>query len=361
MQDIIALTETLIRYQTMVHRPQEIMACTDFICSWLTDENIRYERLEQNGIPSVLVTPTPGNAPVLLMSHLDVVAADEDLFIPRIRDGRLWGRGAADDKYAAALSLVLLRERLSSLRSQGKDQEDLEFGILITGDEETGGFDGAGFALTRVKCDYCIAIDGGDTGRIVEKEKGVAKVRLQARGKAAHGARPWMGENAILNLMEDLGAVRDLFSESTEDHWHKTLNIGIIKAGQSHNQVPDSAEAVLDIRYTEQDDIQAVFAAIQKAAVHSKMIIETCEPLFHAGTSPYHDLMARTVPEVKWVAEHGASDARFLSDKGVPGIVWGADSEGSIHSETEHVVIASVFTLYEHLNRFFDAVAKADL
>ena len=120
----------------------------------------------------------------------------------------------------------------------------IPFGILMTGDEETGGDLGAGFALSRIKTDFCIALDGGNPDKIVIKEKGPCKIKLTAHGKSAHGARPWLGENAIEILMDDLTHLKALFSEKSKDHWHKTLNIGIIKAGTAHNQVPDRAEAI---------------------------------------------------------------------------------------------------------------------
>jgi succinyl-diaminopimelate desuccinylase len=50
--------------------------------------------------------------------------------------------------------------------------------------------------------------------------------------------------------------------------------------------------------------------------------------------------------------EHGASDARFLSDHGIKGIVWGANGDLSQHSLNEHVNIDSVARLYELLDEF---------
>ena len=90
-----------------------------------------------------MVLPKDGYAPVLLMSHLDVVAAGDELFTPREHNGKLYGRGSNDDKYAVALSLVLAKEHLGRLKAGGKGQADLPFGLLITSDEEIGGHYGA--------------------------------------------------------------------------------------------------------------------------------------------------------------------------------------------------------------------------
>ena len=50
------------------------------------------------------------------------------------------------------------------------------------------------------------------------------------------------------------------------------------------------------------------------------------------------------------------SDARFLSDHGIPGVVWGADGETSQHSENEHLVIASLEELHDGLTAFLEDV-----
>ena len=87
--------------------------------------------------------PDGNDVDVLLMAHIDVVDAADPQFDPVIRDGKLFGRGAIDDKYAVALSLVLAKEHVERLRQQGRTQKDLPFGVLITSDEEVGGHNGS--------------------------------------------------------------------------------------------------------------------------------------------------------------------------------------------------------------------------
>ena len=66
----------------------------------------------------------------------------------------------------------------------------------------------------------------------------------------------------------------------------------------------------------------------------------------------YLDLLLDISPNTKVGFEHGASDARFLSDYGIKGIVWGADGEMSQHTADEHVIIRSMYTVYEILDAF---------
>jgi len=356
INEIVELTQSLIRYPSTAARPDQIRECADFICGYLTQHGIRFDRTEHNGVPSIAALPAKDFAPVLLMAHFDVVAGPDDLFAPRIQDGRLYGRGSIDDKYAAALSLVMMKNELGRLKDQGRGQADASFGILLTGDEEVGGINGAQQALARIRTDFCIALDGGSPKRIVVKEKGVMRLKLTARGKTAHGARPWLGTNAIEALVADYRKIKAFFQSETPDHWHRTLNWGIVRAGESVNQVPDLAEAWLDIRFTETDDMDALLDEL-RAAIAGDIEVQERWPLFTSGDSPYLDLLQQAAG-AELVFEHGASDARFLSAHGMAGVVWGGDGEMSQHSANEHVVIESIQQVHDALASFLSEAAR---
>ncbi len=358
MEEIIRLAEDLIRFKTTHTHVDEIHRCADFIQEYLETYGISYRRLNHNNTPSIVVAPEHRRIPVLLMSHIDVVEGPDELFEPRLEAGNLYGRGSIDDKYAVALSLVLLKEHILRARQQGGGQQDLSFGVLITGDEEVGGKNGARHALSTVNTEFCIALDGGNLDKIVVKEKGILHLKLIATGKSAHGARPWLGDNAIDNLIADYHILRSFFEESAPDHWHRSLNFSRIQAGKSVNQVPDRAEAVFDIRYTEHDDVDKLVAQIQ-AAIQGELRVEKKEPLFQSGQSRYLDQLLALLPDTATGFEHGASDARFLSQFGIQGIVWGAEGEMSQHTSDEHLVIESAFTLYDALGRFVRAIADS--
>ncbi len=260
MKELIELTKSLIRYPSVQSRPNQIHACAGFIADYLKSSGIAFQRFEFNDIPSILVMPENCFAPVVLMSHFDVVDGPDSLFSPWEKNGCLYGRGSIDDKYAVALSLVLLKNHVERLNALGKSQNALPFGVLLTGDEEIGGANGAQKILHEFKTDFCIALDGGNLQKIVVREKGILRLKLISRGKTAHGARPWLGENAIERLIDDYLRIKNFFDVSTPDHWHRTLNFSIMHAGSVINQVPDYAEALFDIRFTEADDIDALVA-----------------------------------------------------------------------------------------------------
>ena len=357
MKDLLELTKELIRFKSMLSRPDEISRCVDFIEGFLKDIGAGCKRIECDGVPSIAALPGPDFAPVLLMSHIDVVDAPDELFEPVEEGGKLYGRGSFDDKYATALSMILFREHLFKARKEGRTQENLPLGILITGDEEAGGFKGAKEALKTIRTDFCIALDGGNVRKIVTKEKGVLRLKLISRGKAAHGSRPWLGENAIEKLFEDYQSIKAFFSDQTPEHWHKTINFGIVHAGKSANQVPDLAEAVLDVRYTEKDDVDALVRQMRDR-IKGELLVDMKEPLFLGGESAYLNLLLDTAKDTTLGFEHGASDARFLREHGMPGIVWGADGDLSAHAYDEHLNLDSFYELYRILDVFVERISE---
>ena len=73
MEEIVALTQDLIRFKTTQSEPDEIQRCISFIEAYLNKCGAKYRRLDYNRTPSIIVRPENNVAPILLMSHIDVV------------------------------------------------------------------------------------------------------------------------------------------------------------------------------------------------------------------------------------------------------------------------------------------------
>jgi succinyl-diaminopimelate desuccinylase len=352
MIEIIDLTKDLVQFKTMHSRPDEIHRCAAFIETYLNTWDITYRRLDYHKAPALLVLPQYGStAPLLLMSHIDVVDAPDNLFRPFIQDGNLYGRGCYDDKYAVALSLVLLKNNLQQLRKQGRGQKELPFGILITSDEEIGGFNGAQKILVDIQTDFCIVLDGGNIEKIVVKEKGVARVKLLCRANMDSGSKRWHGKNAVEKLMDDINTWETYFVKSAPENPHRAVVRNHIRSEGLCHGVPEFAETCLDIRYTESDDLERMFNVMQKE-LYSDIVLEKVDPLFSGGESEHLKLLLEISKKTRIGFEDGANDSRFLSQFGIKGIVWGADGNRSQHSPNEHVNIESVYELYTLLHAF---------
>lgn len=351
MQEIVTLTKRLMEFKSTESRPEAKERCAEFIESYIRDMGLTPQRFEDEGVVSIAWVPENG-AKVLLMSHYDVVDGPKALFEAREEDDALHGRGSLDDKYAVALSLVLLKRWKERFGKEGKDLSDLPVGMLVTGDEEIGGRHGAQVVLDKIDAEFAIALDGGNVEQIITKGKGIIKAVLTTTGKTAHGATPWEGENAIEKLVDDLAVVRHLFPQKRDDHWEATLNIGEIDGGSAFNQVPDEAWAILDIRYTEEDDIERILEEIEHRC-QGTLTIEMRDPPFDGGKSEMaSDLLELTSADIGRV--FGATDARHLSLHGIDGVVWGANGKETFHSDDEHVEIPSIRMLFSHLDRFIE-------
>jgi succinyl-diaminopimelate desuccinylase len=351
MIEIVDLIKDLVQFKTMHSRPDEIHRCAAFIEKYLNNWNITYRRFDYHHSPSILALPQNGIAPLILMSHIDVVDAPDRLFRSVIQDGNLYGRGCFDDKYAVALSLVLLKSHLQQLRKQGRGQKELPFGILITSDEEIGGFNGARKILGKIQTNFCIVLDGGNIKKIVVKDKGVMRVKLVCRVNMNSRGKQKLEPNIVDQLMNDIKAWETYFVKSTPDSPHRKVVYNRIRSKKSRSGITEFAEASLEIWYTESDDLEQMFSTMEKQ-LQSDIVLESIEPLFAEGESKHLKLLLEISEKTRIGFEDGANDSRFLSQMGIKGIVWGADGNRSQHSLNEHVNIESVYELYRLLDLF---------
>ncbi len=342
-RELIELTSALIHIPSTHSQPEEIGKCASFIETWLNSNSIQYRRLDIEEVPSILVLPENNHCNVALISHFDVVSGPLSLFQPHIDNGKLYGRGAIDDKYAVALSLLLFREHLYRLRKVGKSQNDMVFGLLLTGDEEVGGAKGCAHAINKFSTDFFIALDGGKPDVMITKEKGVMLLQMESQGKAAHAARPWLGTSGFDMLIQDYLAIKTLFPDVGQDDWSRTLVLSNCQAGNgATNVLPSHCRATLDVRYTDNDDPNELLRQIRQLA-KSTITVKTQEPVFTSQPSPWFDLLKAHVPDGRTTFAHGASDARYFSSRNIPGVIWGADGELSHHSDNEYILLHSLY------------------
>jgi succinyl-diaminopimelate desuccinylase len=268
-----------------------------------------------------------------------------------VQDGKLYGRGCVDDKYAVALSLILLKKNLQRLQKQGRGQRDLSFGILVTSDEEIGGFNGAKKILGEIQTDFCIVLDGGSIEKIVVKEKGVVRATLLSKVKPDSCGNSRLEENALETLKNDIDRWRTFFVKSAPEDRHRKIICNSIHTLKSLQGVPEVAEAQLEIHYTQTDDVERMLTSM-KSELHSDIIIDHVEPVFDEGESEHLKWLLDISKKTRIGFEDGTNDSRFLSLFGIKGIVWGADGNRSRHTMDEHVDIESIYELYDLLDAF---------
>src|SRR5271156_4352341 len=183
---------------------------------------------------------------ILLAPHLDTVGADGTRFIPQRKNGRLHGRGACDTKGSVAAMLSALCELAKS--------RPLETEIIFAGliDEEHAQAGSRALAASGFKAD--LAIVGEPTRlQVVTAHKGSLLLQLETCGKAAHGATPQFGKNAIHEMARIVDLLETDYAAQLRRRKHKllgaaTVNVGTISGGTQPNIVPDVCKISIDRR-----------------------------------------------------------------------------------------------------------------
>eukprot|EP00126_Sphaerothecum_destruens_P009570 Sdes_comp20536_c0_seq6m15218 len=218
--------------------------------------------------------------------------------------------------------------------------EVCDVACVVVTDEEIGGIDGAKYAFLdqngpKISCDVCLIADGGDGFKLVTHEKGVLRFRLSAKsGKAAHSAYPWNGENAIQSVMQDLQRLlncsdskgRLIFNNSSYpkhidslsfENWHTTLVPTMIQGGTAVNQVPGTADVIVDIRYTEMWQISDLKSNIEKHVKNCQIAYIFEQPMLISDPHSIYMQEAKKTMEdtlgtqVSLSRGHGTSDGHW--------------------------------------------------
>ncbi len=304
--------------------------------------------------PSLLVYSSaslPKKFKVILNAHLDVVPGRPQQFKPKVNKGRLYGRGAYDMKAAAAVEILVFKELAKKL--------PYPIGLQLVTDEEVGGFAGTKHQIEKgVRADFVIAGEPTDL-EINNAAKGIIWAKVYATGVSAHGAYPWLGENAILIINKFLDELLKIYPVPRSEVWSTTVNVASIQTeNTSYNTVPDKAFVLLDIRYIP-DDKEKVLEDLKSLAKNYKLDLEIVlkEPEhFTPKTDPNIFLLQKATTKIRGrksriVVKHGGSDIRHYNAVGCEGITFGPVGAGH-HTEEEWVDIQSLEDFYLILKEY---------
>jgi succinyl-diaminopimelate desuccinylase len=353
--DLTALVRDLVRIPSITGSA----ACTDvarFVARLFenTPYNVRW--IEHRGVVSLCIARDRSlSYDLVFLGHLDVVPAPLHLFDPREEGGWMYGRGAADMKGSvAAMVKLFIDHRFDPLFDR--------CALVLTGDEETGGFDGARHLVEDLglRARTVFNPDGPEPGQCFvpcKGEKGILHLSLSSSGKAAHGATPWKGRNAIELLIEDIGRVQQVLPLTNSfEEFGVTLNIGRISGGDAINSVPAFAEADLDIRYPGSIAPSDLYALVENALQHSTIRVVMEAPAVHISVDnlALHTLKA-AIQEFGYEGEpaydSGASDARWFVKQG-SNILLMLPLTTDFHIAGEGVHLESLQSFYRIIERF---------
>ena len=281
---------------------------------------------------------------VIIAGHIDTVPISTNSSggnVPsRVADGQLFGRGSVDMKAGVAVALSLAGELT-------EPRYDLTW-IFYDHEEVDSALNGLGrIARTRpelLAADF--AVLGEPTGGEVEGGcNGTLRVDVILRGRRAHSARAWMGENAIHRAAPILATLAAYAPEEVEVDglvYREALNAVLIRGGVATNVIPD--ECVVHVNYR--------FAPSRtgaEAEAHLRGLFPDAEVVtvdLAEGARPGLDdpLAQAFVAAVGGEArpKYGWTDVARFSALGIPAVNYGPGDPSLAHADDERVPVEQI-------------------
>jgi acetylornithine deacetylase len=286
---------------------------------------------------------------ILLAPHLDTVGADGTRFIPQRKNGRLHGRGACDTKGSVAAMLSALSE-LANSKSRPLETEIIFAGLV---DEEHAQAGSRALVKNKFKAD--LAIVGEPTKlQVVTAHKGSLWLELETRGKAAHGATPQFGKNAIHEMARIVDLLETDYAAQLRKRKHPllgsaTMNVGTICGGTQPNIVPDFCKISVDRRTLPgetdagvRQEIAARLRAKNLSASISSVKLAPALPLETNYKLPLVQKFLKCAGQTKPLGIHFFCDAAILSAGGIPSVVFGPGDIAQAHTADEWISLSEL-------------------
>lgn len=364
---MIELVADLVRIPSVVGNTKTNLKALNFARRYLNTSPAIYK---SDDVTSYLWSNSedPLKPNLLLLGHLDVVDVDMqlDLFESKLEGSLLTGRGAGDMKGHVA---VLLRAYKQTLKENNKSSVSL----LLTSDEEVGGFNGAKYVVeSGLRPGVLFLPDGSVNFNIISSEKAPYQFSLESFGKGGHAAWAFTIENPLDNILNFYNETRKEFDRATKKKaWASSYEMTSIETdSQSLNTIPSFAGASFSWRWPlEQIDFKIGRNKILKTAKKYSCKITHEEgggegTIINKNASYIKDwrrIIEKTIDrKVRFSQQHGASDARhFFNSKtyGTKNIVVTSANAGGFHSSREWVDIDSLIKLEQALLKYIDQKA----
>ena len=301
---------------------------------------------------------------VLLAPHLDTVdVADESQLTPRVKNGRLYGRGSCDTKGSVAAMLAALCG-LARGKKRPATTEIIFAGLV---DEECGQGGSRALAASGLQADLAIV---GEPTRLqaVTAHKGNLWLKLETHGKAAHGARPELGKNAvhemarIVDLLET-GYAAQLRRRRHPLLGHATVNVGVIAGGVQANIVPAQCSIIIDRRTipgeTDAGVRREISTLLRQNGLRATLADTKSAPCVPMETSTRLPLVRQfmtVLGQTRAVGVDYFCDASVLSQGGIPSVVFGPGDIAQAHTADEWIALASLERAREILVNFLSSL-----
>ena len=336
--------------------------CQELLADRLKPLGFDIETIHQNGVTNFYARKGKESPLVVFAGHTDVVPPgpldlwDSDPFVPTEKDGKLFGRGAADMKSSLAAFITSIEDFLLQFPThQGS------IGLLITSDEEGVATDGTVRIVEMLKkrneiIDYCIVGEPtsnnefGDT--IKNGRRGSLSAKLTVKGIQGHIAYPEKVKNPIHQIVPALDTlVKTTWDNGNEYFPETSWQVSNINGGTgATNVVPGYVEVLFNFRYSTSNTAEDLKSKVEN--VLKDYNLDFAIDWSHSG-KPYLtekgylvDVLSESINHVTNITPEisttgGTSDGRFIADICNQVVEFGPLNE-SIHKINEHVHLGDV-------------------
>jgi len=278
-----------------------------------------------------------GGPHVVLGGHFDVVRTEHE-GAPRIEGDKLYAPGAADMKSGLCLMLALAEQpRARSLdltlvfyaREEGPYAEN-ELGPVLAADPELGS---ASIAVMLEPSDNKLQLGCG----------GSLHAAVRFRGRTAHSARPWQGENAIHKSAALLGRLSALLPVTDEQDglvWKNVISATMGSGGRARNIIPDVFELNLNHRFGPSTSLERAKKNLLEL-VAGEAEVEFVDESPSAPPLRHHTLVAALADcGVKAVEPKQAwTDVARFAQLGIPAVNFGPGTQAQAHQKNEWTLL----------------------
>lgn len=296
--------------------------------------------------------PADPDTGLVLAGHLDTVPYDDsgwasDPFRLDKRDDRLYGLGSCDMKGFIALAA-------ETAARYARQPLAAPLVILASADEESG-MDGARALLARGQRPARYAVIGEPTNLLpIHRHKGILMESIRVHGKAGHSSNPAHGLNSIEAMravMNEVAALRDSLAAEAAPGFpvpHPTLNLGVIRGGDSPNRIPALCELQVDLRFPpETGDVDRLRQALRDRAT-AALEATGCTPEFFelfVGTpamdTPANSAVVRAAERLTGASSRAVdfcTEGAFYNQLGMESVILGPGDIAHAHQPNEHLV-----------------------
>jgi len=333
--------------------------CQQLLAERLARAGFKCEPMKFGAVSNLWARRGTEHPVVCFAGHTDVVPTGplsewhSDPFVPTVRDGKLYGRGAADMKSSIA-AFVVAAERFVAERPRHKGS----IALLLTSDEEGPAVDGTVRVVEKLKArneriDYCIVGEPSSVEQLGDMLKigrrGSLSAHLTVRGVQGHVAYPQLVKNPIHLLAPALAElVRTPWDKGNENFPPTSFQVSNIHAGTgAGNVVPGAIELDFNFRFSTESSEQSLRQRV--AAILAKHQLEFAVD-WTLGAKPFLSKRGRLADIVLDAGKRhtgsngelsttgGTSDARFIIDI-CPEVIEMGPVNMSIHKLNEHIAL----------------------